>query len=160
CSSANAAKTIYHTIRSIDTDPTHIVIAGYGEIRNMWEYEDGVADMLGLYPYPAYNAESVEKELQQMLAIIKAKTPPGKSPPPWIGIYQAFWSTPPKKSIGRLSTAEVLNDVQLYMKYGASGVVAFSIGAPSDVNMTAYNDPVVQSQITAVSNWLNTSIGK
>lgn len=153
CDMKPALKQIYQTIRSIDNDQNHVVMAGYGVASSMSNYEDGVADVLAFYPYPAYNeGHTVEWHIQHMIASEKAATPAGKTPPPWVGIYQAFFAS--DGHVSEPSKQEIIDSVNTYIKYGATSVIAFSVGHPGDVDQTAGNNSDMLAIINAVRDRL------
>lgn len=167
CDMKPALLQMYKIIRSIDRNPRHIVMPGFGVTSSMSNYADGVGDILAFYPYPAYNEGlTVEQHVINMLEAVKKATPPGKTQPPFIGVYQAFAATGPspcdasRQPIPILSQQEMIDSVKVFMEYGAIGVSAFSVGPPCDVNEVADNTKQIQQEIIGVNQWLQENKGK
>lgn len=141
---------IARIVRSIDTNPAHLLIPGFGDAGSVQRnYADGMADVLGFYPYPAYS-RGPATEVPEMLQIVHDRTPGGKTPPPFIGIYQAF-ANPPDRPL--LSMGDVLVQAQVFLDHGAAGLMAFGWEADTE-SQVASNTPLIQQEIQAVTQLL------
>jgi len=141
---------LYNIIREIDTNPTHLIVPGFGDAGSVYRnYAHGCADLMGFYPYPAYS-RGPAKEVPDMLRTVRERTPSGVTPPPFMGIYQDF-ATPPIRPV--LPVSNVVAQVKAYMDNGAAGVAGFGWEAPNETHIAA-NDPVLRQAISAVTQWL------
>ncbi len=137
-------------IRSIDTNPAHVIIPGFGDAGSVARnYADGQGDVLGFYPYPAYS-RGPAVETPDMVRIVRERTPPGKKPPPFIGIYQAF-GTPPARPVP--SPTGIVAQAEAYMANGAAGVAAFGWEAPNESQLIG-NDATLAQGVAQVTAWL------
>lgn len=147
----NVLRELNHIIREIDPDPNHLIMPGFGEAYSVaLNYQPGIADLLGFYPYPGWSRGPAQ-EVPDMLRIVRDRTPAGQTPPPFIGIYQAF-ATPPVRPI--LSVGSVVGDVAIYMAAGAVGVAAFGWDQAPPETFVAGNNDTLRAAIPAVTNWL------
>jgi len=141
---------LYNLIRSIDTDPTHLIMPGFGDAGSVARnYAHGQADLLGFYPYPAYS-RGPAGEVPDMVRIVKERTPAGATPPPFIGIYQDF-ASPPYRPV--LPVSNVLDQVKAYMDNGAIGVAGFGWEAPNETHVVQ-NDDTLRQAVGATTGWL------
>jgi hypothetical protein len=149
-SEADAVRQIYHEIRSIDPDPKHLIMPGFGDAGSVnRNYAPGQADLLAFYPYPVYS-RGPAYEVPRMLNIVRSRTPHGQQPPPFIGIYQAF-ARPPRRPVP--SRSNILNQVYTFVRYGAAGVGAFGWESDNDTHVIG-NDPSLRHAVAAVSSYL------
>ncbi len=141
---------LYNIIREIDPDPTHLIMPGFGDAGSVYRnYAHGCADLMGFYPYPAYS-RGPAIEVPEMLRTVRERTPPGATPPPFMGIYQDF-ATPPIRPV--LPVSNVIQQVKAYMDNGASGIAGFGWEAPNETHV-AGNDATLRQAIGAVTQWL------
>jgi hypothetical protein len=142
---------LYNLIRSIDTNPQHYIMPGFGDAGSVSRnYTYGGGDLLGFYPYPGWS-RGPALEVPDMLKIVQARTPAGQTPPPFIGIYQDF-ATPPVRPI--LPVANVLDQVQVYLHHGAVGVAGFGWDEAPPETYVARNNATLRAAIPAVTQWL------
>ena len=143
---------LYNLIRSIDTNPAHLIMPGFGDAGSVnRNYAYGSADLLGFYPYPAYSRGPV-LEVPDMLRIVRDRTPAGATPPPFIGIYQDF-ASPPYRPI--LPVTNVIEQVKAYMTNGAAGVAGFGWSEAPPETYVAGNNATLAAAVPAVTQWLN-----
>jgi hypothetical protein len=141
---------LYQLIRSIDTNVQHWIVPGFGDAGSVAKnYAYGEADLLGFYPYPAYS-RGPAGEVPDMLREVRQRTPAGKQPPPFIGIYQAF-ATPPWRPAP--SSGDIVAQAQTYLHLGAAGVAAFGWEAPNE-SLVIGNDPTFAQGVGAVTHWM------
>lgn len=142
---------LYNLIRSIDENPQHLIMPGFGDAGSVYRnYVYGCADLLGFYPYPAYS-RGPALEVPDMLRNVRARTPAGATPPPFIGIYQDF-ATPPYRPI--LPVSNVLAQVKAYMNNGAAGVAGFGWDEAPPETYVAGNNDTLRAAVPAVTQWL------
>lgn len=148
-SEASAVQRMYQLIRSIDPNPNHLIMPGFGDSGSVnRNYAPGQGDVLAFYPYPAYSGGPAF-EVPRMLDIVRARTPRGQQPPPFIGIYQAF-GNPPRQSTP--SASAILNEVYTYVRYGAIGVGAYGMqGNAVDIG----DSPALRQAVADVSAYLH-----
>jgi hypothetical protein len=145
-----AVLRLHDLIRAIDPHPGHRIIPGFGDATSVTRnYVHGQGDLLGFYPYPAYS-RGPAVELPQMLAIVRARTPSGATPPPFVGIYQDF-GNPPQRPVP--SQSDIVSQAQIYLAHGAIGVAGFGWEADSESHVPA-NDTTLRAAVGAVSNML------
>lgn len=151
-----AVLAIANLIRSIDKDPSHLIAPGFGDSGSVQRnYVHGQGDLLGFYPYPEYD-RGPAYEVPRMLQAVRERTPSGATPPPFIGIYQAF-ATPPQRP--RLSITEIVDQARSYMALGAAGVTAYGWESGSEL-LAAANDATLRAGIGAVTGWLVNGEGR
>jgi hypothetical protein len=147
---AAAVLRLHDLIRAIDPDPRHRIMPGFGDAASVARnYAHGQGDLLGFYPYPAYS-RGPAVELPQMLAIVRARTPSGATPPPFVGIYQDF-GNPPQRPVP--SQSDILSQAQVYLDHGAIGLAGFGWEADIESHVPA-NDATLRLAVSAVSNIL------
>jgi len=147
---ADAVSRMYREIRAIDPNPNHLIMPGFSDARSVYRnYRHGQGDLLGFYPYPAYS-NGPAYEIPRMLRIVRARTPRGHKPPPFIGIYQAF-GNPPRRPVP--SARNILSQARTYLNYGALGLGAFGWEADIESHVIK-NDPTLQKAVGAVSAYL------
>jgi hypothetical protein len=147
----NVLRELHQLIREIDPNPAHLIMPGFGEAYSVaLNYQPGYADLLGFYPYPGWS-RGPAVEIPEMLRIVRDRTPAGQTPPPFLGIYQAF-ATPPIRPI--LSVATVLANVATYIAEGAMGVAAFGWDQAPPETYVARNNATLAAAIPAVTQWL------
>ena len=142
---------LYNLIRSIDTNPAHLIMPGFGDAGSVnRNYAYGSADLLGFYPYPAYS-RGPALEVPDMLRVVRDRTPAGATPPPFIGIYQDF-ASPPYRPI--LPVSNVIEQVKAYMANGAVGVAGFGWDEAPPETYVASNNATLAAAVPAVTQWL------
>lgn len=146
---ADAVRRMYQLIRSIDPNPNHLIMPGFGDAGSVnRNYAPGQGDVLAFYPYPAYSPGPAY-EVPRMLNIVRSRTPRGQQPPPFIGIYQAFGNPPRQRTP---SASAMLNEVYTYVRHGAIGVGAYGVqGNAVDIGDSA----AVQQAVADVSAYLH-----
>ncbi len=145
-----AVLRIAQLIRSVDPNPHHLIMPGFGDSGSVYRnYRHGQGDVLGFYPYPAYS-RGPAYEVPRMLHIVRARTPRGAHVPAFIGIYQDF-ATPPRRPVP--SQSNILRQVQTYLHYGAVGVAGWGWEAVSETHVPA-NDPSMRPPVGAVTSYL------
>jgi hypothetical protein len=150
-SEAEAVRQLYQEIRSIDADPTHLIMPGYSDAHSVdRNYMHGQGDVLGFYPYPAYS-RGPAIELPRMLHIVRARTPHGLHHPPFIGIYQAF-GTPPRRPVP--SVQNMLWQARTFLDFGAAGLAAWGWEAGGIETHVVSNDSALQRGVGAASRYL------
>jgi hypothetical protein len=148
----DAVKQAHDLIRSIDLNPRHLIMPGYGGADSVQRnYVHGQADLLGFYPYPT-SGRGPSIEVPDMLRIVRQRTPPGAAPPPFIGVYQAF-GNPPTRPVP--TQAQILAQAQAYVSNCAIGLAGY--GWKSDeMSAVASSDAGIRAAVSAVSAWLST----
>jgi hypothetical protein len=142
-------------IRMLDPDPHHLVLPGFADAASVARnYRHGQGDVLGFYPYPS-GTRGPAVEVPQMLRLVRARTPSGAAPPPFIGIYQAF-GIPPRIAVP--TVAEVVRQVAVYRALGAVGVAAYGWESNGISHLPA-NDLTLRQAIAAVTQWMITGPG-
>ncbi len=146
----DAVLRIAQIIRSIDTNPEHLIMPGFGDAGSVQRnYAPGQGDLLGFYPYPAYS-RGPALEVPDMVRIVQQRTPAGQKPPLFIGIYQDF-ATPPERPL--LPTSNVLDQVMAFLANGAAGVAGFGWEAPNE-DLVVSNNATLRQSVGAVTDWL------
>ena len=142
---------LYNLVRSIDPNPQHYIVPGFGDAGSIYRnYAQGCCDLIGFYPYPAYS-RGPALETPDMLRIVRERTPAGMTPPPFMGVYQAFASP----ELGRpvLPVSNVIDQVKAFMANGAQAIAGFGWEAPNESHIVA-NDPTLRAAVGAVTQWL------
>ncbi len=123
-----ALKNLYPLIREWDVDAdgepyNHVVVAGYGSIESLSNFDAGVCDAAGLYLYPSrrgtYHINESAESLAVMVPTIRERDPEAQI----IGIYQAFDGANYQPTPTRLQVREQALD---YLRWGACGLMAYS----------------------------------
>lgn len=141
---------LYNLIREIDPNPAHLIMPGFGDAGSVYRnYAHGCCDLMGFYPYPAYS-RGPALEVPDMLKTVRARTPPGAQPPPFMGTYQVF-ATPPIRPAP--SESDILGEVQAYMENGAAGIAGFGWNAPNE-SLIISNYPPFYQAVSAVTQWM------
>lgn len=163
---SNAMKQVYQTIKTLDPNPNHYAIAGFGGAYSIKaNYQPGETDIIGYYPFRAWNRSDyvcngagtdrqiMDCEISQLNSLLKARTPTGQTPPPWIDLYQAYYTNtiePP---------AELTYDVQQAISGGAVSLLAFAWDTASGVDHVIKNDTGLQGEVTMINNLSKTITG-
>jgi hypothetical protein len=152
-----AVKDIASLIRSIDPDPRHLIMPGYGVAASVARnYVHGQGDVLGFYTYPA-QSYGPAVEVPEMLRIVRERTPRGAQPPPFIGIYQVFGSPP---SIRVPTVQDVVKQVATYRALGAVGVGGYAWQQYVGLSHLPVNDATLRQAIAAVTQWMISGPGR
>ncbi len=123
-----ALKNLYRLIRAWDLDPdgepyNHVVVAGYGSIESLSNFDAGVCDAAGLYLYPSrrgsYHINESDESLAVMIPTIRERDPETQI----IGVYQAFDTKSYQPTPTRLQVRQQALD---YLRWGACGLMAYS----------------------------------
>ncbi len=168
CDMKPALQQLHDLIRSIDPDPSHLILAGYGEpVGLQHNYTYGIADVIFFYPYPHYDggtANVANTLIPQMAQLVQQdQLPTGKTPPPIVGVYQAFEGqrysfsdchTPIADVVEQLQPSDIDAVLQAYQQIHVTGVAAFSMGPACDVHQTAGNDPAMLSLVQEAWSWI------
>jgi len=151
-----AVKEIATIIRSVDADPRHLIVPGYGDAASLARnYVHGQADVLAFYPYPAFS-RGPAAEVPEMLRIVRERTPAGAQPPPFLGIYQVFGAPP---HIALPSVQEIVDQVAAYRSLGALGVVGYGWDQSGMTHLPS-NDATLRAAIAAATQWMITGPGR
>ena len=121
----SALRGMYRCIRKHDTDMSHPVCAGFGDAGSVVNFGPEVCDVMVVYWYPVepnrYMRESTSEEVQWILARAR-QIVPGV---PFMGIYQAFDGTEAGTGQGRPTGEQVREQLEDFVRQGASGIIAF-----------------------------------
>ncbi|MHB8993637.1 MAG: hypothetical protein ACYC63_00135 [Armatimonadota bacterium] len=116
-------------IRATDRDAqgrpnSHIIVMGIGGASAMANYDAGICDALGVYPYP-YHKGALNPTTRRQMRFIMARARSLEPEIGLIGIYQAFafgasanWKEMP-------TPEQVREDMLSFYDWGADGVLAF-----------------------------------
>jgi len=116
-------------IRATDRDAqgrpnSHIIVMGIGGSSAMANFDAGICDALGVYPYP-YHAGKLDATTRNQMRFIMTRARSLQPDVGLIGIYQAFahdespqWKTMP-------TAEQVREDMLSFYDWGADGVMAF-----------------------------------
>ena len=103
---------------------SHIIVMGIGGSSAMANFDAGICDALGVYPYP-YHAGKLDAKTRNQMRFIMTRARALQPDIGLIGIYQAFahdesaqWKTMP-------TAEQVREDMLSFYEWGADGVMAF-----------------------------------
>lgn len=163
---ADAMKLVYQTIKTLDPNPNHYVIAGFGGAYSIKaNYQPGEVDVIGYYAYRAWNRSDyvcngagtddqiMDCEINQLNSIVQARTPAGQTPPVWIDMYQAYYTNtiePPD---------QLKYDIQKSIAGGAVSLIAFAWDKASGVDHIIKNDTGLQNEVRMANDLSKTITG-
>lgn len=102
----------------------HIIVIGIGGSSAMANFEPGIGDALGVYPYPYHKGklnQTTRKQMRFIMTLARSQQPDIGL----IGIYQAFalGTSPNWKEMP--TPEQVREDMLSFFEWGAAGVLAF-----------------------------------
>jgi len=122
----SALRAMNSVIRQVDPNPKHPVCAGFGDAGSIINLAPGVCDIMFIYWYPVstnnnYDRLRTSREVQHMLAAARKRVPGI----PFAGIYQAFDGAPAKTGQGVPTPEQLREQLEDFVREGASGLVSF-----------------------------------
>jgi hypothetical protein len=132
----SALRAIYRIVKRTDRSDRP-VCGGYSGATTLHNFAPDAADVLLLYHYPVlktgYDRAMTSVETQWMLMEARGRAP-GVA---FFGIYQAFWGGEWNKQ-QPLTAAEVREQMEDFVREGASGLIAFYL-APDEGSLGGWN---------------------
>jgi len=123
----SALRALYREVRRLDEGRP--VCGGYSGGTTLHNFAPDAADVLMLYHYPVlktgYDRTMTSYDTQWMLMEARRRAPGV----PYFGIYQAFWGGEWNKQ-QPLTPAEVREQMEDFVREGASGLIAFYLSPP------------------------------
>jgi hypothetical protein len=124
----DSLREMSRTIRLADTDAqgrpnSHIILMGIGGSSAMANFDVGICDAIGVYPYP-YHAGKLDATTRNQMRFIVTRARSLQPDIGLIGIYQAFaYDSPQWKNMP--APEQVREDLLSFYEWGADGVLGY-----------------------------------